>query len=118
MKRLLAGLVAVGALAVFSASAEAQYGPWGYYNYNNHQRYHDNLEHRDFHRYLYHRDAHRYPMTWGQHERLHDALEHDAYHDRLEHREYHRQQYSPYGYPGSGFGVSGRGFSIWFGHRH
>ena len=118
MKRLVFGILAVGALAI-SVPATAPAADW------EHSSYHDDLEHRDFHRELDHRQAHRYPMTWRQHGRLHDGLEHDAYHDRLEHRSYHRyyspyygrQRYYGYGpyYGGRGFGLSGSGFSIWFG---
>ena len=114
---VVAGVLTLGGLTLFTATARAQ-DPY-------HDRYHDQLEHRDYHRYLDHRDAHRYPMTWGQHERLHDELRHEAYHDRLEHRQFHRQYdyyYSPYQayyyYPqnsGYGFGYQGRNFSLYFG---
>ena len=120
MRRFLlsvaAGALTLGGLTLFTASAKAQ-DPY-------HDRYHDQLEHRDFHRDLDHRDAHRYPMTWRQHERLHDELDHEAYHDRLEHRQFHRRYdyyYAPYQgyyYPqnsGYGFGYQGRNFSFYYG---
>jgi hypothetical protein len=119
MKTLVFGLIAAGTLG-FAAPGTATAGD------PHHGRYHDELEHRDFHRDLDHRQAHRYPMTWRQHGRLHDELEHDAYHDRLEHRSYHRYRppyyriqphYGGYGtyYRNPGFGISGRGFSLWLG---
>lgn len=131
---LAASILTAGGLAVFSGTAAAQ-DPY-------HDAYHDDLEHREFHRYLEHRDAHRYPMTWEQHEQLHDELDHQAFHDELEHRQFHRDYYQPYVspgyggyyyqpyvspgyggyyyqpsyyYPGSGLGLQGRGFSIYFG---
>src|SRR5438270_11189243 len=90
-----ASVLAIGGLSGLTARATAQ-DPW-------HGRYHDDLEHREFHRHLDHRNAHRYPMTWWQHEQLHDQLDHERFHDSLEHRQFHRdyygpsQGYSPYG---------------------
>lgn len=126
MKRSLLVLAAVGALAVLATQATAadryghHYGGYGYSARANHHAHHDDLEHRAYHRELIHRDAHRYPMSWRGHERLHDSLNHEAFHDHLEHRSAHRSNaYSPYRHYGygasSGFGYSGRGFSIWFG---
>ena len=117
---VVAGVLTLGGLTLFTASAKAQ------------APYHDQLQHRAYHRDLDHQDAHRYPMTWGQHGQLHDQLGHEAYHDRLEHRQYHQQYnyyspyqsnyYSPYQgysyYPqssGYGFGYQGRNFSVYFG---
>ena len=125
MRRFLlsvaAGVLTLGGLTLFTASAKAQ------------SPYHDQLQHRAYHRDLDHRDAHRYPMTWGQHGQLHDQLGHEAYHDRLEHRQYHQQYnyyspyqsnyYSPYqGYQSnyrypqySGYGSQGCNPSLYFG---
>ena len=125
MRRFLlsvaAGVLTLGGLTLFTASAKAQ------------NPYHDQLQHRAYHRDLDHRDAHRYPMTWGQHGQLHDQLGHEAYHDRLEHRQYHQQYnyyspyqsnyYSPYqGYQSnyrypqySGYGYQGSNPSLYFG---
>lgn len=124
-----AALAIVGLSAAFASQADAQHAYYPYrYPALNHQRHHDDLDHRSFHRELEHREAHRYPMTGRQHGRLHDSLDHDAFHDHLEHRSAHRsgayyvprQVYRPsygYGYSpyGSGFGISGRNFSLWFG---
>ena len=122
---LAAGVLTLGGLTLFTASAKAQ------------DPYHDQLQHRAYHRDLDHRDAHRYPMAWGQHGQLHDQLGHEAFHDRLDHRQFHRdsyqpyqgygyqpyqgyynyQQYSGYGnyYQPSGFGIQGRNFSFYYG---
>jgi hypothetical protein len=117
-------LAVVGGLALYATPTYAQYY-WPRSPSINHRRHHDDLDHRAYHRELDHRQAHRYPMTWRQHERLHDQLDHEAFHDYLEHRSAHRsgayyrrytpQWYGGYGRPGSGFGFSGRNFSIWIG---
>ena len=120
MLSLVAGVLAVGTLALTASPAEAD-DRWGRYDY---RRYHDDLRHREFDRRQYHREAHRYPMTRWQHERLHDTLRHDRFHDRLEHRDYHRpapyygHYYSPYYAPypvygGYGIGIQGRNFEFW-----
>ena len=127
----LAATLAMSLLSLVPrANAQGWYSPGGYGGYyrqspasENHANHHDDLDHRAYHRGVEHREAHRYPMTWGQHESLHDNLNHEAYHDRLEHRSAHRSgAYYPRGgcgghdrYDDGGIGLSGRGYSLWFG---
>jgi len=128
-----AGLLTAAGLALWPTDARAD-DWWNHRHHHfrryDHARFHDDLEHREFHRHLRHRDAHRFPMTWWQHERLHDRLDHERFHDYLEHRDYHRHfnrwrgGYAPgwyggyYSYPYNhfytpGFGYQGRRFSFW-----
>lgn len=107
MKWLALALVAVGGL-VLSGAETAEAG------HRDHDRLHNTLEHRSFHRYQTHQNGHRYRLTYRQHNGLHDALEHDSYHDRLQHRSVHRS-YQPTYRGRSGFGISTRRFSFWFG---
>jgi hypothetical protein len=94
-QRTRAGLVfAVAVFAlVLSLTGNAQADDWTIYRHQDpyaHIQFHDTLGARAVQRAVVHQDAHRYPMTWQQHERLHDALDHAAYHDYLADREFHR----------------------------
>ena len=93
-------LASTASACLLLATSNARADDWHIYRHRDpydHIQFHDALESRAVQRDIVHHEAHRYPMTWQQHERLHDALDHAAYHDYLADREFHRT----YDYPGS-----------------
>ena len=134
-----AGVLATGGLFGIPSLAAAQYpGHGAYHDALDHREFHRSLEHRDAHRYPMSWQQHGALHDQLRHERFHDRLEHRQFH-----RDYNAsyQGYSPYGgygssyyqpsyegygyggssyqpsygYSGSGFGIQGPRFSLYFG---
>lgn len=116
MKRITLAIAAVALLTLASTSAMA--------GDRQHHRVHHSLNHRAYQRAVIHEITHQAGVGYYGHEVLHDVLDYSTYRDSRRHNNYHgygsyRRGYygghHGYRHYGSGIGVGGNGFSLFFG---